>query len=1355
MKQRCTYNLWLSLLCLAGILSMVLPREAAAEIPDSKGKDFFLTFLPNEHTAALLDLEDTDSLYIVVSATEIPTHGTINYRDASGNITTVPFAITSPPGTYTFAKFWETCELETVSSAQIRPQSFHIETDKDVTVCALNHALTSSDATLVFPTDVLGTQYRVLAYPSDLSYGTPSQCAVVATRNNTTVTFTLSTPIAGRQDNTFTVTLQKGDVYVIQARLSPLFSGDLTGTLVESSQPIALFAGHLRTMLPLSAERANSRDHLLEQIPPLSTWGSSYLLTPFPRPPSLPLVDVYDLVRVLAAYDNTEVVIDGKLHAQLNAGEVYELPLREASLLMASNAILVAQYKHTSSEQPTLIGSGDPFMLIVPSRSQFLSSYQSVSVQATIQDYLSDKQAYPYQYCTVICQTGDIRSVRIDEQAVSPTLFKRISSTCYSYAWIPLTDGAHSVRAANPFGMYMYGYGSMDSYGYNAGMAFTTFKEQPMTVSGDTIICTGKSVQLHATGGLSYHWSPPDGLSCTDCPNPIAKPDIPTHYTLRMDDDLGCIFNFPVFVDVQPYPVANLDSTVTTCPGKDIVLHASGGKFYTWSPTDRLSCTDCANPVASPLSTTVYSVVISNGANCLTIDSIKVVVEPFTPTGMPDDTLMCAKDFIVFDLPDEYSYHWFPPTGLSCDTCAHLVARPEKTTKYTVVVINAQGCRFTKILTITVDSPIASVSPDISLCEDAPPIRLLAKGGNFYQWSPSDGLSCTDCASPLAKPERTTTYTVRVSINASCETVTTVTVSVLPAPQPVLSLDTTICPNTLVQLSASGGTLYNWTPAQTLSCRDCPEPVASPLETTIYYVAVTNDEGCTVVDSVHVTVKRPADIFVVTTTTICAGDTILLTASGGTSYHWTPSDGLSCTNCTNPLASPQQTTVYTLTINGENDCPEQRNVTVRVLPRPELTMRADTTICRGGEALLHTEGNGTYSWSPATGLSCINCASPIAKPSVSTRYYATVNNGLCSRTDSVLVSIRPCGLDATLSGVDFGAFALCDTVNKQCTLINTGLEPIEITGWQITGTDAESFDVELPDVTLPFTLAVGDSLHFSIVCHPRQEGSLLATFVVQTQDKDYTISAPYTAIGIRGKMVFTLGSNLQTAPGTKLRLDIQAQSDQWPVLHIDSLELIISYKSTWMRYAGEIVRGPASDNSSLFAAHEENRFDGSHAIIITAGGNRPFFTNGTIATVTVEPLLASELIYTPTFEVRAVGRETCVEIQSYSPTFDISFCADQLRPVRTGLEYTFEVLNGSVVSTEYIRLHYTIALQADARIELYNQLGELVTQEYQSDTQPGQYDKLFNISRLATGMYMIRFSSGPFSKSIPLLVGTE
>jgi len=168
------------------------------EEKDSRGKDFWFTFLPNLH----VNRPQTDSLYIFISATEATT-GSIMYRGRTGTWNTVQFTIQDPTVIYQLPLHWQNWELQgqvlsnnqsfADNQAEITANnSFHIIADKEVSVYALNQASTTSDAFIVLPTDALGKDHYVLAYNSDANNGgggnTPSEFAVVATEDNTEIT---------------------------------------------------------------------------------------------------------------------------------------------------------------------------------------------------------------------------------------------------------------------------------------------------------------------------------------------------------------------------------------------------------------------------------------------------------------------------------------------------------------------------------------------------------------------------------------------------------------------------------------------------------------------------------------------------------------------------------------------------------------------------------------------------------------------------------------------------------------------------------------------------------------------------------------------------------------------------------------------------------------------------------------------------------------------------------------------------------------------------------------------------------------------------------------------------------------
>jgi gliding motility-associated-like protein len=129
-------------------------------------------------------------------------------------------------------------------------------------------------------------------------------------------------------------------------------------------------------------------------------------------------------------------------------------------------------------------------------------------------------------------------------------------------------------------------------------------------------------------------------------------------------------------------------------------------------------------------------------------------------------------------------------------------------------------------------------------------------GGGTYLWSPAESLSDTSAANPTANPIVNTTYALTVSIG-NCVDTDSVLVTMYDVPPVDGGADVTIPTGGTIGLNALGVVTewtYTWTPGDALSDSTITNPFASPLETTMYYVTVTDENGCTNMDSVLVEV---------------------------------------------------------------------------------------------------------------------------------------------------------------------------------------------------------------------------------------------------------------------------------------------------------------------------------------------------------------------------------------------------------------------------------------------------------------------------------------------------------------------
>lgn len=501
------------LLCLCAVGS-----TKAQQFPDSKGTDFWFTFMPNMHNGSdTLELHPDQMLqheiYIYIGADK-PASGTITLKSKQGNVRVESFSITDSSQLFEFHTYFKPYEIVgfnrgmnidygTMQTEEAAEQSVHIVSDNDITVYALNQASLTSDAFLVLPTDALAEDYVVASYTSDIDWtvpdfpspgpgSTPSQFCIVATLDNTVVDIKPTAPtFASPAREPQTVVLNAGQSYLVQVDPRITTNGDLTGSVVRASKPIAVFGGHQRAVLPIEDSWiVASRDCLIEQMNPIRTWGKSAFIFPFAISAN-EITSSLSRFRVIAAFDSTEVSLGGTPTALLNAGQFYEGKLEQPLEVTSTKPVMVSMLKKTAGGGggPVATRIGDPFMMLVPPAEQFMDSYRFVNIQAyqySLNPFTGKvtqgPPVYVEQYLAVVIPNAGLASLTLDGAPAS-TGFMPIPGTDYAWRNITMADGIHEIRSDTTFGIYVYGYGEANSYGYIGGMAFRPLDVQPPTIS--------------------------------------------------------------------------------------------------------------------------------------------------------------------------------------------------------------------------------------------------------------------------------------------------------------------------------------------------------------------------------------------------------------------------------------------------------------------------------------------------------------------------------------------------------------------------------------------------------------------------------------------------------------------------------------------------------------------------------------------------------------------------------------------------------------------------------------------------------------------------------------------------------
>lgn len=494
------------------------------------------------------------------------------------------------------------------------------------------------------------------------------------------------------------------------------------------------------------------------------------------------------------------------------------------------------------------------------------------------------------------------------------------------------------------------------------------------TITGTTTICPGQSTTLTATGGGTYAWS--SGATTTSI---TVSPAFTKTYILTATNG-GCSGSATIEVTVGAGLAPAITGTTSICIGNTTSLTASGGGTYLWST----SATTTSITVTPNVATT-YTVTASNGG-CSGTATIAVSINtPPIPT-ISGISNVCSGQSTTLTAGGGGTYLW----STSATTTSITIA-PGITTTYTLTA-NSGGCIGTTTLQVTINTlPSPTITGTTTICAGSV-TTLTANSGGVYVWNNGQSTS-----SITVSPANTTSYTVTVTTNG-CSGIATTQVMVTPVPSPNITGITSVCNGQSTILTSSTAGSYNWSTGETTNTI-----TVTPSGTVSYSVSVMLN-GCTGTGSIIVN-AMPLVMASIAGNNICKGQSATLTASGGTTYLW---DNGAVTNTI--VVSPIYTTTYTVVASVGN-CMGTAAYTVIVDPLPVPSVIGTTTISYGSSTPLTAGGGVMYDWTPTTGLSCSDCANPIATPTATTQYCVRVINAAgCADSACVTITINnKCG----------------------------------------------------------------------------------------------------------------------------------------------------------------------------------------------------------------------------------------------------------------------------------------------------------------------------------------------------------
>ena len=569
--------------------------------------------------------------------------------------------------------------------------------------------------------------------------------------------------------------------------------------------------------------------------------------------------------------------------------------------------------------------------------------------------------------------------------------------------------------------------------------------------AADTIACPGVGIafsNLSTGNGLIYTWNFGDGT--------ISNLDSLTHsyandglYTvsLRVVDQYGCT-NTIVKTDyiLITTPLANftMSDSAGTCPPL-VINFTNTSTNYTsllWDFGDG-STSQTANPshFYSTPGTFIASLTVYGPTGCTSVKTKTIFVRGPEGTFTYGPLTGCDSLKVTFTAStrNRHSFVWDFNDGNTLATTDSIVSHTYRIHGVYVpkmILIDLGGCvvPITGPDTIRVNGAMASVSFSAQPVCNSGFVQFKNNtetndGIAAYVWEFGDGTTSNESeplhfysAPGLYHPKLTVT-TLSGCLNAL---VSTMPVRVVAAPQALITQSANGCTPVTVSFNGSLGIAdtsalnWNWSfgNGQTSTLQNPLPAVYTSAGNYPVVLTVSNSSGCTDTVTTNIEAFIVPIVSAGVDTTVCQGGTFNLNATGAQNYIWSTTPGLSCYNCSSPVASPDSLRMYSVIGTNAQGCSGKDSISIDVkFPFAMLNSGADT-VCLGTGVRLQVSGAHSYQWSPSTGLSSSTSANPMAKPGNTMIYRVIGTDNMRCFTDTAYIPLKVFPIPTVEAGPD-------------------------------------------------------------------------------------------------------------------------------------------------------------------------------------------------------------------------------------------------------------------------------------------------------------------------------------------------
>jgi gliding motility-associated-like protein len=341
---------------------------------------------------------------------------------------------------------------------------------------------------------------------------------------------------------------------------------------------------------------------------------------------------------------------------------------------------------------------------------------------------------------------------------------------------------------------------------------------------------------------------------------------------LIVGSNKGCIDTASTVVSISDKPPLRLSNDTLICSIDTLQLFAFAQGSFQWTPNYNISSLTVSNPLVSPDVRTKYYVTVTLAPGCVNTDSVIVDVKDFVTLAPPRDTVICRGDAVTLrPQSDGLYYSWSPPALFADPKIKNAIATPTAGSTLFTVVSSIGKCNASASVRVTtIPYPVVNAGPDLAICTKDTVLLTGSGNASRWLWSPARFTATPASLSTLAYPASTTQFVLQGTDTLGCPkpSFDTMLIRVVPPVRAFAGDDTSVVVGQPLQLSASGGSFYEWSPPTYLNSVDVGNPVAkfdTRVERFRYFLKATTPEGCFGFDTINIRIFKTApDIFVPT-----------------------------------------------------------------------------------------------------------------------------------------------------------------------------------------------------------------------------------------------------------------------------------------------------------------------------------------------------------------------------------------------------------------------------------------------------------------------------------------------------------